>query len=664
MSDHDLVSRERNVLIGLLRRSILFFLLLALTLPSAAQQQYRIDTLARAPEAQYPSGIAVDPHGGARFFFTEKNSGRVRLFDGKLRREPFLTVPVESDGEEGLLGIALHSAYPDSPYVFIYYVRAMDRLGIVERYTDSSGYGVRPTLIMVIPRMNDATEHNGGVLAFGPDGKLYIGVGDHRTQRAWTQDTTNRSAVWGKILRIEPDGSMPSDNPDPRRPFWAWGLRNPQGLAFDPGTGDMYCTDGGTDGVNAVFRIRKGDNLGWPASDRSHSPVTARPLYQFPEGKQPALTGIAVYTKDAFPRLTGHILFCSNAQPAVWEGMLSEGGDSLLAQQVLSYPSGFADMQVGGDGCMYLTNGPYISSKILRIAPVAPVFTSLPTDSATQGTPWSYTPTASGTPSVIRLLSGPDGMTYEDATGMLRWVPTNAQAMARTATVVLEARNGGGTAEQRATIRVFNTNDPPGPFSPLPPADREVLSFSGSDPEITLHWERSVDPDDDSLQYIVEVDTVPGFQTRAYLFLAEGADSIHIRLPRPASEYYWRVIASDGSLSTTAQPSPGRISVSTITPPQERPQRTVVVDPPVVEQRDPNPFPPSAGISYTVRHAGHVRLSVFNLLGQEISKVVEGNQQEGIYEIPFTRLNLPSGVYFYRLQAPGVFETKKIVIAR
>jgi glucose/arabinose dehydrogenase len=651
-------------LIALLLRWLSFFLLSVLTLPSVAQQQYRIETLARAPEAQYPSGSAVVPHGGVRFFFTEKNSGRVRLFDGVLRRQPFLTVPVESDGEEGLLGIALHPAYPDTPHVFIYYVRAMDRLGIVERYIDSSGIGIHPLLIMVIPRMNDATEHNGGVLAFGPDRKLYIGVGDHRTQRAWTQDTTNRSSVWGKILRIEPDGSMPPDNPDPRRPFWAWGLRNPQGLTFDRETGDLYCTDGGTDGVNAIFRVRRGDNFGWPSSDRSHSPVSAHALYQFPEGKQPALTGIAIYDNDAFPMLKGQILFCSNAQPAVWGGVLSDRGDSLLVRQFFTYPSGFADMQVGDDGCLYLTNGPYISSKILRIAPVAPSFTSEPPAGAMQGNPWFYQPTCSGTTPVIRLLSGPEGMICDERTGTLTWTPTNVHAQAGRATFIVEARNGGGTAEQRASIGVVNTNDPPGPFSLAAPADRTVLSFSGSDPEITLHWEHSIDPDNDSLQYIVEVDTLPGFQTRAFLFLAESADSIHVRLPRSSSVYYWRVIASDGSLSTAAEPASGRIAISYITPPQERPQRTVVVETPAMEQRDPNPFPPSAGISYAIRHPGHVRLSVFNLLGQEIVKVFEGNQLEGTYDVPFTRLNLPSGVYFYRLQAPGVLETKKIVIAR
>jgi hypothetical protein len=98
----------------------------------------------------------------------------------------------------------------------------------------------------------------------------------------------------------------------------------------------------------------------------------------------------------------------------------------------------------------------------------------------------------------------------------------------------------------------------------------------------------------------------------------------------------------------------------------ERPQRTVVVETPapVLEQNYPNPFNPSTSISYTVRHPGYVRLSVFNLLGQEIERVVEGNQPEGTYDVAFNKLNLPSGIYFYRLQAPGIFETKKMVIAR
>jgi glucose/arabinose dehydrogenase len=652
-------------LIALLLRSVLFFLIFVLTTPSLAQQQYRIDTLARAPDAQYPSGIAIVQGGNGKFFFTEKNSGRVRLFDGTLRSEPFVTVPVDNEGEQGLLGIALHPAYPDTPYVFIYYVRAMDRLGIVERYVDSAGTGIRPAQIFIIPRMNDATEHNGGVLAFGPDGKLYIGVGDHRTQRAWVQDTTNRRSVWGKILRIDPDGSMPTDNPILRRPFWAWGLRNPQGLAFDHTTGDLYCTDGGFDGVNAVYLVRKGDNLGWPATDRTRFPATTLPLFAFSVPNQPALTGIAVYHGDAFPKLHGKVLFCANAIPAIWS--CTPGVSTLHVDQIFSYPSGFADMQEGPDGYLYLTNGPYISSKIIRIMPVAPSFTSPPPSGATQGMAYVYQPMFDGTPPDVRLLYGPEGMICDEVTGTVTWIPTNEQVLRGPATFVLEARNGAGTAEQRRTVSITNVNDPPNRFALERTVDREILSFSGSNPELTLHWERGGDPDGDTLQYIVEVDTSIGFKSPAYhLFLADTADSIHITLPHPVSVYYWRVTANDGRLTTTAEPPYGRIAIAYLTPPVERPQRTVVVDtpPPVLEQNYPNPFNPSTSISYTVRHAGHVKLSVFNLLGQEIARVFEGNQPEGTYDVAFNKLNLPSGIYFYRLQAPGIFETKKMIIAR
>jgi hypothetical protein len=543
----------------------------------------------------------------------------------------------------------------------------MDRLGIVERYLDSAGTGIHPSQILIIPRMNDATEHNGGVLAFGPDRKLYIGVGDHRTQRAWVQDTTSKRSVWGKILRINPDGSIPRDNPIPQRPFWAWGLRNPQGLAFDRATGDLYCTDGGFEGVNAVFLVRKGDNLGWPATDRTRLPATTHPLFQFTDAKQPAITGIAFYHGDAFPKLRGNILFCSNAIPAIWSGMPDAGRDTLRVEQLFSYPSGFADMQEGPDGGLYLTNGPYISSKIIRIMPVAPSFTSMPPSSATQGIPYIYQPTFDGTPPEVRLLYGPEGMTCDAHTGAIRWVPTNDQVFHGPVTFVLEARNGAGTAEQRRSVSITNVNDPPNRFSLNRPVEREVLSFSGRNPELTLHWEHGGDPDGDTLQYIVEVDTSTRFNSPGYhLFLADTADSIHIALPHAASVYYWRVTANDGRMTTPAEPPYGRIAIAYLTPPVERPQRTVVVETPapVLEQNYPNPFNPSTSISYTVRHPGYVRLSVFNLLGQEIERVVEGNQPEGTYDVAFNKLNLPSGIYFYRLQAPGIFETKKMVIAR
>jgi len=636
--------------------------LFCLVRPLAAQS-YRVDTLARAPFAQYPVSLAFVPHGNGAFFFTEKNSGRVRTFDGILRPEPFVTVSVDNEGEQGLLGIAVHPQYPDTPYLFIYYVRAADRLGIVERYTDSAGIGIHPAQILIVPHMTDATENNGGAIAFGPDEKLYVGVGDHRTQSSVVQDTIQRRSVWGKILRINTDGSIPPDNPSPLRPFWAWGLRDPKGLAFDRETGELYCVEGGAEGINAVYRVRKGDNLGWPFPDRTKAPATTRPLLQFPEGRQPSLTGIAVYRGDGFPRLRGAVLLTANALPQVWTGLLSAKRDSLLIERLFAYPSGFADLQVAPDGAIYLTNGPYLSSKILRLSPVPPAFATRPAADAVQGIPYAYAPGFTGTPPEVRLLVGPDGMTCEPTTGKLRWTPSNTQALQGQQTFVLEARNGAGSTLQTHTVSVINVNDPPEPFHLGMVSGIEVLSFSGRDPEATLRWETSRDPDGDSLQYIVELDTTDAFGSPALRMLtAENADSIHVVFPRLSQAYYWRVMANDGRLSTTAEPSLGKITVAYVPAPAQRVERTLT-EAQTLEQNYPNPFNPSTSISYTVQRAGYVRLSVFNLLGQEIALVYEGNQQEGTYEVSFQKLDIPSGIYFYRLQAPGIFETKKMIIA-
>jgi len=166
------------------------------------------------------------------------------------------------------------------------------------------------------------------------------------------------------------------------------------------------------------------------------------------------------------------------------------------------------------------------------------------------------------------------------------------------------------------------------------------------------------------VQYVVEIDTLATFASPALrTFVAEQADSIHIVLPRTSQVYYWRVIANDGRLSTTAEPSPGTIAVAYVPAPAQKVEQQAPA-PGSLAQNYPNPFNPSTSISYTVQRSGYVRLSVFNLLGQEIARVYEGNQDEGTYEVSFRNLDIPSGIYFYRLQAPGIFETKKMIIAR
>jgi len=397
-----------------LRRIQVFLLVLV---PLAARAQlFRIDTLARGPAIQLPSALAFVPGADDKFFFAERSSGRVRLFDGGVRPGAFVTVPVEDEGEQGLLGVAVHPGYPDSPYVYVYYVRAIDRAGILERYRDQDGEGVAPELLLFIARRDEATQNNGGVLRFGPDGKLYLAVGDHGARPSNAQDTLGGRNLRGKILRLNPDGTVPADNPYPRKYFWSLGHRDPTGIGFDPLDGRMFVTEGGLL-TNEVLTVPRGANLGWPGRlpgplDTGRTPAVR---YTTGRGDQPDLRGVAVYRGDLFPRLNGKILFVGNADPTLWVG--SPLGDSLTVEPMYRSNTGFSDVQEGPDGCIYLANGPYRGSRIVRLSPVAPAFTSVPPSAAVLGELYVYTPIFTGTPPSLEIVSGPDGRSSARGTG-------------------------------------------------------------------------------------------------------------------------------------------------------------------------------------------------------------------------------------------------------
>jgi hypothetical protein len=141
------------------------------------------------------------------------------------------------------------------------------------------------------------------------------------------------------------------------------------------------------------------------------------------------------------------------------------------------------------------------------------------------------------------------------------------------------------------------------------------------------------------------------------------SDSLRLVLPRRSGMYYWRVTATDGFNATRASGGASRFRVTYLPPVMARADRERE-EQPVLQQNFPNPFNPSTSISFTLQRAGHVRLAVFNLLGQEVAVLLDGVRPEGPHTYEFVNVDLPSGIYFYRLQAPGLFETKKMVIAK
>ncbi len=353
------------------------FLLSILAFSSIAQAQYRIDTLAQAPAIGFPVCIAFPPDGSNRIFFSEKNAGRVRIIrHDSLLTTPFVTVSVTNSGEQGLLGLTFHPNYPDTPYIYIFYTRSVDRANMVVRYTDQNGVGVSPDTLMVIPRLNGASNHNGGNIHFGPDGKLYVTVGEN-ADPANSQDTSN-SNKRGKIHRINADGSIPLDNPFPGNSLFVYGCRNSFDFTFDLPTGKMYSSENGPSCNDEVNLIVAGGNYGWPNDGNcsySGNPQYKRPLYYWPSNL-PAVTGITVYRGSAFPALNGKMLVSCYNQSSVFQFNLNASGDSITSAPTtfLNYGSALDDVDVGPDGYIYIANGSYDgTSHLLRLRPIISV---------------------------------------------------------------------------------------------------------------------------------------------------------------------------------------------------------------------------------------------------------------------------------------------------
>jgi glucose/arabinose dehydrogenase len=201
---------------------------------------------------QVPWGIAFLPGGDA--LVSERTTGRIlRISREGARKRTAMEVPgVDTDsGEGGLLGLAVSPRYARDRLVYAYFTSATDNRIVRFRL----GGKVHP----IVTGIRRGFNHNGGRIAFGPDGKLYAGVGE----AGETDLAQDRGSLNGKILRMNSDGSVPRDNPFPGSLVWTLGHRNVQGLAWDS-RGRLWATEFGQDEFDEVNSIRKGRNYGWP----------------------------------------------------------------------------------------------------------------------------------------------------------------------------------------------------------------------------------------------------------------------------------------------------------------------------------------------------------------------------------------------------------------
>jgi len=223
-----------------------------------------------ATNLDVPWGIAFLPDGSA--LIAERNSGAIKHMPSPgVVNQVGSAAGVAARGEGGLLGIAT-----SGQTVFAYLTTGQDNR-VVRMGFDGGALTGQSPILTGIPA---GSIHDGGRIAFGPDGKLYVATGE-AGNRELAQD---RSSLGGKILRINPDGSVPSDNPDPASPVWSFGHRNIQGLAWDS-AGRLWATEYGANRLDELNLIQAGGNYGWPmAEGRADTPGLIDPMVQWSTG--------------------------------------------------------------------------------------------------------------------------------------------------------------------------------------------------------------------------------------------------------------------------------------------------------------------------------------------------------------------------------------------
>ncbi|HKE56926.1 MAG TPA: PQQ-dependent sugar dehydrogenase [Pyrinomonadaceae bacterium] len=352
-----------------------------------------------------PTAMEIAPDG--RIFVCQQGGSLRVIKNGALLSTPFMTLTVDSSGERGLLGVAFDPNFASNNFIYVYYtVTSTPRHNRVSRFT-ANGDVVMAASEVVLLDLNDlssATNHNGGAIHFGPDGKLYIAVGEN----ANPPNSQTLTTLLGKVLRINSNGTIPTDNPffntatGNNRAIWAWGLRNPFTFAFQPGTGRMFINDVGQNTWEEINDGIAGSNYGWPNTEGATSdPAFRSPLFFYGHGTSPT-TGCAIAGGTFYNPTTAQF-------PASYVGKyffadLCSGWIRLM-DPATNTATGFAtnisqpvDLKVGADGSLYyLSIG---SGAVFRVqfSSSAPTITSDPgNQTVLQGTPATFTVGANGT---------------------------------------------------------------------------------------------------------------------------------------------------------------------------------------------------------------------------------------------------------------------------
>ncbi len=348
----------RKLLCVIVLLSLSFSLVAAqdsVTPPDPSQYQFEEVT----DGISWPVYVTNAGDGSGRLFALSQVGIITIIQDGVKLADPFLDITsLVTQGirsgytEQGLLGLAFHPDFAENGEFFVHYNRAQDGMTVIARYhvsADDPNKADPSNADILLTQEQPYSNHDGGQIAFGPDGYLYIGLGDGGSAGDPQNHAQDPQSQLGKILRIDVDGDMPygipADNPAntvnqallPQ--IWAWGLRNPYRFSFDSATGDLYIGDVGQNQWEEIdyqaAGSEGGQNYGWRVWEATHlySPNdpdpgdTVPPVLEYSHADGCSVTGGYVYRGEALPALDGVYFYGDYCSGTVWSAYRDAAGE-------------------------------------------------------------------------------------------------------------------------------------------------------------------------------------------------------------------------------------------------------------------------------------------------------------------------------------------------
>lgn len=380
-------------------RYVAFLLVLSATSAIASAQ---VEVVKAFPNMQFSSPIDIQaaPGTAGRLYVAER-AGRIVVFtnhEDADDKTPVLDITdkVDASGEGGLLGFAFHPEFEENGYYFVYYTAGNPFRTIIARFQMGENEAAdEGTELIILELEQPYSNHNGGQIRFGPDGYLYIALGDGGSQGDPHGNGQKTDNLFGSILRIDVNNStaeepyaIPADNPfveldsaDFRHEIYAYGLRNPYRFSFDAETGELWVADVGESRLEEVNVVKSGGNYGWNTMEGSQcfNPQNGcdtegleLPVFEYGRASGTSITGGFVYRGEAVPELYGRYVYADFGSGRIWS--FAWDGQMATDNQLIARMNGYQLITFGEDehGELYIGS---FDGNIYRFQSSEPVHT-------------------------------------------------------------------------------------------------------------------------------------------------------------------------------------------------------------------------------------------------------------------------------------------------